>query len=148
MFWGETECWQDVIITHFRRPLWIGSQYTTQIFQHLFHQGPHIPCGWSVKLVDIFLAPINLWFDSQFRLSSFIVFLNEWQMDSTTGNRSVVSWCFLASLFSSPVNDHWGRRRCTSSRHHSILFRRLMQYHHLLNCIKLPLKWKTRATKL
>lgn len=29
-------------------------------------RGLHIPGGWSVKLVDIFLVPINLWFDSLF----------------------------------------------------------------------------------
>ena len=45
-------------------------------FWHLFDQGLLIPPGWLVKLVDIFLAPINLRFDSQYSLSLYVVFLS------------------------------------------------------------------------
>lgn len=59
------------------------------------HQGPHIPCGWSVKLVDIFLAAINLRFDSQYCLSSFIVFLRGGGGNHSRGKKgNTVFWCW------------------------------------------------------
>lgn len=60
-------------------------------------RGLHIPGGWSVKLVDIFLVPINLWFDSLFLAVFFYCLLQ------TVGRQTVRR--FLFSSFYFPVDD-------------------------------------------
>lgn len=49
---------------HYRKEANTLDRYAGILFFSL--RGLCIPGGWSVKLVDIFLVPINLWFDSLF----------------------------------------------------------------------------------
>lgn len=98
------------------------------------HQGPHIPCGWSVKLVDIFLAAINLRFDSQYCLSSFIVFLGGkkvvkgYHSGEKKGNTVflMLTSTFESWLFSFPVDDHQMKRRWTPLAGCGFHYKRLM----------------------